>query len=545
MSQNVRLTMRRSVVVAGAVLMLLLGAGVTYLLLVPGPSAPGSASSSPTPAPKTATGPADLGAADSSDAAAAQGHVPGAQIAEDVVVSIPQDAVDRAGITVQPVGTSASGGVLTLPGVIEPNAYRQVAVTPLVGGRVTRVSVVLGDRVERGQRLANVYSPELAEAHTRYVSAMSRLRAHDFELTRTRKLAQIGAASTQEFERVHAEHTAQRAEAESARSRLALLGVRPHLADTAGEVGADAATSVVRAPIGGIVTQREADVGLNVEPSTPLFTIVDLSTVWVVASVYEKDFAAVRVGARATVTTAAYPALALQGRVSYVDPQVDAGTRTARVRVEVPNSGAQLRLGMYAQVAIAHAASGETPVVPRVAVQALGRRSVVYVVDPRVSGRFIEREVRVGRANGDAVEVLSGVSPGEVVVTEGSFFVRAERERTGGAAHTHGQAADRRPALGDTSQSGEAAPRAQRATVQVSARGFEPSTITLHAGVPARLTFTRTSDETCAKAVVFPSLNIRRDLPLRAGVEIAFTPTAGTIAFACGMDMFKGTVVVE
>src|SRR5262249_36273131 len=154
-----------------------------------------------------------------------------------------------------PVSAQTMADELRLPGTVEPNAYRQVSVTPLVGGRVVRVSAQLGDRVRRGQSIAQVYSPELAEARTKYVAARAMLEAHDRELQRTQKLVEIGAASRQELERLHAEHAAQLAEVDSARSRLQLLGA-PDSA-TIGSQGASAMTDVP-APIDGTVTERLA-----------------------------------------------------------------------------------------------------------------------------------------------------------------------------------------------------------------------------------------------------------------------------------------------
>ena len=401
MTGRARVPFSPTAIALGAVL-LLLGAGATYQLVRerqnhgPAPSARLTSNGRPADGPRDANDEQDDRRTMSPSG--------------EVVVSIAQDAIERAGIAVRAVGTSRATGVLILPAVIEPNAYRVVSVTPLVGGRVSRVTVQLGDHVARGQDLAQIYSPGLAEAQTRYVAAVSMLHAHDLELKRTQKLAQIGAASTQELERAHAEHAAQAAEVESERAGLVLLGAQG-LTDDAGSVpGKVSPTSTVRAPIGGVVTQRQANAGANVEPSTPLFTIVDLSTVWVVGNVFEKDFAAARIGARATVTTEAYPALALQGKVSYIDPQVDPTTRTAQLRVEVENPRQDLRLGMYAQVAIESEAAKAVTVVPRVAVQTLGARTVVYVVNPRQRGQFIEREVHLGRSLGEQLEVLAGLS---------------------------------------------------------------------------------------------------------------------------------------
>ena len=196
--------------------------------------------------------------------------------------------MERAGIVVAPVTSGTSGTEIRLPGVVEPNAYRQVVVTPLVAGRVTKVGPALGDHVRRGQTLAEIHSPALAEAQTRYVSAQAMLDAHDRELQRTQKLVERGE-SRQELEKIHAEHAAQTAAVQSARSQLELLGVSPSALEKMAPDHNVSATTTVPAPIDGVVTERGANVGLNVDTATKLFTVVDLSTVWVVADLYEKD----------------------------------------------------------------------------------------------------------------------------------------------------------------------------------------------------------------------------------------------------------------
>jgi RND family efflux transporter MFP subunit len=433
------------------------------------------------------------------------------------------------------VTNALASDAVRAPGVVEPNAYKQVVVTSLVSGRITRVSAELGQQVKRGQTVAQIFSPELAEAQTRYVAARAELEAHEQELARTEKLVALGAASKQELERIHAEHTSRRAELQSVASRLRLLGLSANAIETLAPGKSVETTTSVPAPIDGIVTERGANVGANVDQSTKLFTVVDLSTVWVVADLFEKDFARVRVGSVATITTRAYPDLALRGRVSYIDPQVSAETRTAKVRVEVPNARHELRLGMYAEAVFQTEGGSSTPTVPRTALQNVGDRTVVYLADARKPGQFIEREVRVGAGSGDGVTVLTGVRPGDLVITEGSFYVRAERERLGLRANAA-------PAPASTPN----AEMAQEARVQVTENGFEPSRLVLKAGTAVRITFTRTSDKTCATAVVFPSLKIQRDLPLNKPVLIEFRPErSGEVAFACGMNMLKGTVVVQ
>jgi RND family efflux transporter MFP subunit len=347
------------------------------------------------------------------------------------------------------------------------------------------------------------------------------------------------------LERIHAEHAAQKAAVQSARSQLELLGVPAPTIDALGSGSSVNATTTVPAPIDGVVTERTANVGLNVDQGTALFTVVDLSTVWITADVYERDFSRVRVGSDATITTSAYPGVSLRGRVSYIDPQVSSETRTAKIRIEVPNQRGELRLGMYTDVVVSGAPGASVPVIPRSAVQNVGDRTVVYLANPKEQGKFIEREVRLGQTSGEQVQVTSGVQPGDVIVTEGSFFVRAERERLGlrpaVATTPGGTTAPTPPATAAAAQA-----KAQTAKIVINEQGFDPAKVSLRAGSPARLTFIRTTDKTCATEVVFPSLKITRALPLNEPVQIEFTPAkTGEIAFACGMNMLKGVVVAQ
>ena len=329
MTNDTRVTMHKGAAALVAIALLTIGGGATYVLMRNDGRTGGQVADMPSPA----------GAEPSPRAAVTSSNAP----LPDVIVPLSQDAVDRAGIVVAPVTSGTTATDLRLPGVVEPNAYRQVVVTPLVAGRVTKIGPALGDRVKRGQTLAEIYSPALAEAQTRYVSAQAMLDAHDRELQRTQKLVEIGAASRQELEKIHAEHAAQTAAVQSARSQLELLGVSASALENMAPGHSVNATTTVPAPIDGVVTERGANVGLNVDTATKLFTIVDLSTVWIVANVYEKDFPRVRVGSEVALTTSARPELTLRGRVAYIDPQVDADTRTAKARIEVPNPGGELR----------------------------------------------------------------------------------------------------------------------------------------------------------------------------------------------------------
>jgi len=421
MSHSARLNVRWSTALATAIVFVALGAAGSYVamrsLTAPAAVSETSAALETRTSPSPTSGDL-LRSADSSPL-------------PDVIVTLTDEAMKRAGIEIATVEAGSATDVLRLPAVVEPNAYARVSVTPLVTGRVTSVSAQLGAQVRQGQTLATVFSPELADAQTQYISARAELDAHERELARTEKLVQIGAASRQELERIHAEHTGQQTRVESARSRLDLLGMsREAVESLASGKSVDARTEVP-APISGVVTERLVNMGLNVDPATKLFTVVDLSTVWIVANLYEKDFARVRVGDHATVVTPAYPDRQIQGRVSYIDPQVSPESRTTKVRVEVSNPHYDLRLGMLAEAQIQASTSTSVAFIPRIAVQNVADRSFVYVAKPGAPGQFMEREVLVGQPSGERIQVVSGVVAGDKVVTEGSFFMRAERERLG------------------------------------------------------------------------------------------------------------------
>jgi RND family efflux transporter MFP subunit len=365
-------------------------------------------------------------------------------------------------------------------------------------------------------------------------------------------VAAIGAASRQELERAHAEHTALVAEAESARVRVELLG---GVASATSPREPSIGTADVPAPINGTVIERIANPGLNVDPASRFFTVADLSTVWVIAALYERDLARVAAGANATVTVPDRPGAARQGRVGYVDPELTAATRTGRVRIELWNERGDLRLGQYVDVELAAppdhraaaGAGGPPIVVPVSAIQHVSDRAVVYLADPSDPGRFIERDVQLGPTAGGRVQVLSGLAAGDLVVVEGRFSVRAEAERLGLHQRRPVAAIDPGGVAAGAGSSGTARPDGTDQSVEVSVTkaGFEPAALTLRAGVPARVTLLRTTDDTCATEVVFPSLGIRRGLPLNERVEIRFTPTSPEVAFVCGMNMFRGTAVVR
>jgi cobalt-zinc-cadmium efflux system membrane fusion protein len=348
---------------------------------------------------------------------------------DPVEVTLTTDAIARAGIKTAVVRSEATNSAISLPGTVTSNAYRETKLTALVGGVVRSVSAELGAQVSRGQPLAVVFSSELADAQMKYLAAQAMLEADHQKRVRTEALVRIGAASRQEYEEVVAIHSAHEAELAAARQRLVLLGLS-HERVNALRQSADVTSEVtITAPNAGTVITRSINPGQVVALGQEMFVVADLSTVWVIGDLYEKDFANIRVGSEATVDV---PPVGRQvrGRVSYIDPRVDPGSRTAKVRVEVPNADFSLRLGMFVDVRFSGQTEGRAVAVPRTAVQSIGERAVVYVVAEGDETRFVERAVKLGPSTGTSVEVLEGVKVGERVVTEGSFFLRAEAART-------------------------------------------------------------------------------------------------------------------
>ena len=346
----------------------------------------------------------------------------------ELEIDLAPDDLTKAQMHTVRVTNGVTAAKLRVPGTVKPNEYREVHVTPLVGGVVKEVPVVLGDHVKRGQPLAIIFSSELAEAETQYVSYLAELDAEHKKLERTQNLVRLGAASQQEEEEVAATHAAHESHVRAALEKLKLLGASdPQIAalQQAEQINPNL---VVPAPISGVVLTRSANLGLVVNTAQELFTVVDLSTVWIMASVNEKDFPSVRVGSAANVMAPAYPGKMWKGRVTYIQPQVDPNTRTAQARIEVANPGENLRIDMYVDVEfMSPGAPG--PVVPEAAVQPIGERQFVFLPVKNNEGSFQLRAVRLGPAANGYYAVLEGLNTKEEVVTDGSFILKAEAIR--------------------------------------------------------------------------------------------------------------------
>jgi cobalt-zinc-cadmium efflux system membrane fusion protein len=345
-----------------------------------------------------------------------------------VQVDLGPDDLKKAQIQTVHVAMQETASILRVPGVVNANEYKEVHVTPLVGGVVKQVPVVLGDHVRRGQPMAVIFSSDLADAETEYLAMSAALGADHKKLLRTQNLVKLGAASQQEEEDVTADHLAHEAHVRAALEKLHLLGASDRQITALKQAEQIDANFSVPAPINGIVLTRTANLGLVTNMAQELFTVADLSTVWVMASINEKDFSTIHVGTTAEVTAPAYPGRVWKGRVVYIQPQVDPTTRTAQARIEVANPDESLRLAMYMDVAFM-SAGGKGLTVPESAVQAIGEKRYVFLPVSDSEGSFAVRQVKLGPASNGFYPVLDGLKLNDEVVKEGSFILKAEAIR--------------------------------------------------------------------------------------------------------------------
>jgi len=350
-------------------------------------------------------------------------------ISGDQKLTLSPEQVQRAGLKIETVGERPSGeatGQMTT-GIVQPNIYKETPVASLVNGIVRSVNAELGQNVRRGQQVAVVSSNELAEAQSSYLKALAELDEHHRHHARTMKLVEIGAASREELEMANTKLRNAESNVANLRQQLLLLGLSQQRVNSLNSASQVTSEVTVPSPSSGTITSRTVNPGEVIEANKELIRVTDLSSIWVVGQVYEKDLAMIRVGSGANITSDAYPGQVFRGRVSYVDPKVDQASRTAQVRIELRNPGQMFKIGMYVNVGFAAPGTAEKtmPVVPKDAVQTIGNQQYVFVASDKPN-EFILRAVRLGAESNGFYPVLGGLTTGDRIVTDGSFLLRAE-----------------------------------------------------------------------------------------------------------------------
>jgi len=321
-------------------------------------------------------------------------------------VKIAPERIQTLGVRTEVAARRSLARSVRAVGTVMADERRIGVVNPKFEGWIERVLVnTTGQPVRRGEPLAEIYSPDLALAQQEYLVARNAAAsmAHADPMTRDNA----------------------RAIAAAALSRLRNWDISADQLARLQRAGAATRTLTLTAPVGGVVMEKPALQGMHFAAGDMLYRITDLSTVWLIADVFEQDLAQIRPGQAAAIALQAYPGRTFSGRVAFVYPTVTAQTRTAKVRIEIPNPDLLLKLDMYATVEIA-APVDAAPVlaIPDSAVLDTGTKQTVLV--DRGEGRFEPRAVKLGPKADGHVAVLDGVAEGEKVVVGANFLIDAE-----------------------------------------------------------------------------------------------------------------------
>lgn len=283
------------------------------------------------------------------------------------------------------------------------------------------------DRTVKLVEIGGASREELEQDRTRLRSAEAELQQARSQFQRASQVARINPVSNAEFEQAAVKLRTAESDLEAARQRLIVLGLPAGRVNSLRSPSQITSELAITAPVSGTVTARSINQGEVVEANKELARVTNLSTVWVIAQVFETDLGRLRVGSGASVTTNSYPGRLFRGRVTYIDPNINQQTRTAQVRVELENPGQMFKIGMYVNVAFGSMGAAEKtmPVVASAAVQNVNNQQVVFLATAD-AGKFVARPVRAGPENDGRYIVLEGLNVGDRVVTDGSFLLRAE-----------------------------------------------------------------------------------------------------------------------
>jgi membrane fusion protein, heavy metal efflux system len=325
-------------------------------------------------------------------------------------------ATDAKGIQTITVNSSAVPDYLVLPAHIEADPTRVVHVYPPTGGRIVEMKVRPSDHVEKGQLLALLESNDLSRAVADYHKAKVDAEVKQGALARAEDLLAHNAIAQKDYQQAQGEAKIAQAELEATAQLIRVFGMDPDHAST---------ELRVVAPRSGVVLDIGAASGeysKSLDAPQPLCTIADISTVWALGDIYERDFAGLKMGEEAQVTLDAYPDQRWPGRVGVLSDAVDPTTRTLHLRVVLPNPGGRIKPAMFGSIRVLRSSS-QGIMVPASAVIREGNEAHVFV--SKGNGRFERRTVKLGRAMDGSIEILSGVNQGDSIVSEGALLLRA------------------------------------------------------------------------------------------------------------------------
>lgn len=326
-------------------------------------------------------------------------------------VTLDAKARQLAGVQTAQVVMKALNKDIKTTGKIAMNESGRTYITSRVEGRIDQLYVSAdGETIAAGQAIASVYSPTYIAAQEEYL-----LAAQSVE-----KLKGAGKDVVQINNRL----------LEAARRKLQLLGVSDESVSQLEQTGQANDHMTIYAQFGGTVLEKLLLPGAYIMPGEKLYSLSDLSTVWMYADIYEKDLAGVQIGQPVTVTTTAYPGEVFNGQVTFINPIVDDSSRTVKVRVAMGNPGGRLKPNLFVNAAI-NVPLGEKLVVPESSLIDTGDRKVVYVVQGEDT--FVKRDVVIGQEADGYIQILSGLTPSDVVVTAATFLIDSQTQLGSGS----------------------------------------------------------------------------------------------------------------
>jgi cobalt-zinc-cadmium efflux system membrane fusion protein len=334
-------------------------------------------------------------------------------------LTLTSEEAARAGIKVEEVKPQALGETLTVTATIRPDADRLAHVAARIEGRITAVPAKLGDKVRAGQTLATLDSVAVGEAHAAWIEAQAELAIAEADFKRAESLNAEEIIPRKDYLRAKADRDKAAAGLRAAADRLRLLGGSPNASGTA--VSAFAVT----APFAGTVIEKKATLGELASPSEPLFSVADLSRVWIQADLPESALAKVRIGANAKVTVPAYPNEVFSGRVGHIGASLDKDTRTVAARIEVANADGRLKPEMFATATIEVAGDKREAIsLPDAAIVLMDGKPTVFVY---AQGAYEAVQIEPGERIGGRTVLKSGLMAGDQVVTSGTYALKARK----------------------------------------------------------------------------------------------------------------------
>lgn len=349
---------------------------------------------------------------------------------EGAVVLTP-DAMKTSGIEVQQVVSIPASDSIGATAVLELNGDRVSRVNPRVTGRCVTVKASLGDRVRSGQILAQIDSGEADQAWSDFLKARARLELATRSVKREETLFAKKVSPEKDLLKARQELGEAEADMLLAREKFRRLGIEaPQVEKNANGAKNGRPLISVPAPLSGVVVEKNVTQGEMVGPEKTIFTVADLSSLWLMIDIYERDIGRVKTGMQIKLGVSSYPGKEFRGRISYLGDIMDEKSRTVKARVTIDNRDGLLKPGMFASASINSfqgAAAEKVIAVPEEAVFLDGSERYVFIREGE--GKFAAREVLPGRATGGKIEIKEGLKEGDAVVTKGTFALKSELKK--------------------------------------------------------------------------------------------------------------------